>query len=221
MEAQKKVPFRQIRAVFDEDTITVYQAYNSQIADAAVAAQRLDASPLYRLSRMTWIKPSWTWVNYRSGYSYKDANQERILALKITHEGFLQILRSAHLSHGPPGYQIGGKQGARVVVQWDPERSPRLVKLDFRSIQIGIPGVMVGQWISDWIVGIEDVTAKARELKRVLDEDRNMATPELVERGLMPVEREYVVPDDLQDSLQMRVRIEEKEEVNIVDKEST
>ncbi len=32
------VPLRQIRADFDDDTITVYQAYAAPIADAALAA---------------------------------------------------------------------------------------------------------------------------------------------------------------------------------------
>lgn len=53
---------RCVRAHFDEDTITVYQAYNAQIAEAAVSAQRLDASPLYAPKRATWIKPSWNWM---------------------------------------------------------------------------------------------------------------------------------------------------------------
>ncbi|MFD0660801.1 DUF4291 family protein [Thermocatellispora tengchongensis] len=34
------VPFRQIRAAYTDETITVYQAYSSAIARPAVAAQR-------------------------------------------------------------------------------------------------------------------------------------------------------------------------------------
>ena len=49
-------PFRQIRAAFDQSTITVYQAYSPAIADAAVGAGRF--VPPFRLERMTWIKPS-------------------------------------------------------------------------------------------------------------------------------------------------------------------
>ncbi len=72
-----------IRADYDEETITVYQAYNRTIASAAVAEQKLNASPGFRTTRMTWIKPSWAWMLYRAGYSYKDPGQERILALKM------------------------------------------------------------------------------------------------------------------------------------------
>ncbi|KAJ4409433.1 hypothetical protein N0V85_004102 [Neurospora sp. IMI 360204] len=86
-----KPPTRQIRALQDQDgaRITVYQAYPSTIATAAVAHQRLDASPDFRTTRMTWIKPSWAWMLYRSGYSYKDPGQERILAIKMKREDFL------------------------------------------------------------------------------------------------------------------------------------
>lgn len=54
-----QVPYRQIRALYDDDTVTVYQAYKRSIADAAVKQQRLNASPDFRPGRMTWIKPSW------------------------------------------------------------------------------------------------------------------------------------------------------------------
>lgn len=66
MEAptEKAVPYRQIRASYDDETITVYQAYSSSIAIPAVKEQRLNASPDFLLGRMTWIKPSWCWMMY-------------------------------------------------------------------------------------------------------------------------------------------------------------
>ncbi|GAB2954105.1 hypothetical protein GCM10027203_67750 [Nonomuraea fastidiosa] len=50
------VPHRQIRPVFTERSITVYQACNASIATPAVAAQRFVAP--FKRERMTWIKPS-------------------------------------------------------------------------------------------------------------------------------------------------------------------
>lgn len=47
------VPYRQVRAVFDADTITVYQAYAAAIAEPAVAAQTFVAP--FKRERMTWI----------------------------------------------------------------------------------------------------------------------------------------------------------------------
>ena len=51
------VPYRQIRAFYDDKTITVYQAYSAAIAVPAVSDQKLCASPDFKLGRMTWIKP--------------------------------------------------------------------------------------------------------------------------------------------------------------------
>lgn len=58
----KAVPQKQIRALYDKDTITVYQAYSAAIAIPAVRQQNLCASPDFKLGRMTWIKPSWCWM---------------------------------------------------------------------------------------------------------------------------------------------------------------
>lgn len=55
-------PYRQIRALYTDTTITVYQAYSAAIALPAVAQQNLSAAPEFTFSRMTWIKPSWCWM---------------------------------------------------------------------------------------------------------------------------------------------------------------
>lgn len=64
---------QEIRAVFDDSTITVYQAYNKYIATAAVKAQTF--VPPFKTDRMTWIKPSLLWMMYRSGWATKE-NQD-------------------------------------------------------------------------------------------------------------------------------------------------
>ncbi|KAI8312899.1 hypothetical protein K4K59_005225 [Colletotrichum sp. SAR11_240] len=176
----------------------VYQAYSSSIAAAAVEAQRLDASPSFKLTRMTWVKPSWTWMLYRAGYTYKDPGQERILALKMPREYFIGLLRKGTLSHAAVA-----QDGEKVRIQWDPERTVRLDKLPYRSIQIGIPVGICKTWVKEGIVGIEDVTGRARELKRVLDEHPTISDGELAELGLMPSEEEFVVPDEVQETLEM------------------
>lgn len=191
--------YRAIRASFDEDCITVYQAYNASIASAAVQHQKLSASPLFKPSRMTWIKPSWCWMMYRSGYSEKDRNQERILAICMKHEHFTELLSNAGLAGSPH------TKGESVVVQWDPERGPRLEKLDYRSIQIGIPGLIRDQWINEWIEEITDVTEQAKSMKRMLDEDPTVDAEQLMECGLMPSERTYSVSDAIVQRLQMSI----------------
>lgn len=207
--AAGQVPYRQIRASYDDKTITVYQAYKASIADAAIAKQKLDASPDLKFQRMTWIKPSWSWMLYRAGYSYKDPGQERILALKMKHEDFIGLLKNADVNLVHSAVATGDRarvqtkerrtedEPAKVKVQWDPERTVRLDKLPYRSIQIGIPGALSQKWVEDWIVSIEDVTVKARELKKLLDEQPDIADEKLVELGLVPQEREYVVPEEV------------------------
>ncbi|KAJ9659080.1 hypothetical protein H2198_003369 [Neophaeococcomyces mojaviensis] len=200
---------RQIRAVYDDETITVYQAYNESIANAAVQQQRLSASPLF-LTRRTWIKPSWNWMMYRSGYSYKDANQSNILALKIKRSFFEKLLMAAVLTNA----KDVKRDEMTVSVQWDPERNVRIGRLDegtkgvrgsgapgVRSIQIGIPAMRNQDWLDEGIVGIEDVTWRARELKRVLDDSRenktSLSEKDLVKMGLIPEEKIYVLPEEV------------------------
>ncbi|KAI1752114.1 ATP-dependent RNA helicase DHX8 [Xylaria castorea] len=211
IQAKANPKHHQIRAYYDEEIITVYQAYNSEIASAAVQQQKLHASPKFQLTRMTWIKPSWCWMMYRAGYSYKDKNQERILALRMKHEHFIALLRNATLITEPskviaPGDTASFDKPTRekstvVKVQWDPERTPRLEKLGYRSIQIGIPRTLAATWTEEWILSIEDVTEKARALEKELRENQEVTDEELMGKGLVPPEREFLVPLDVQQAI--------------------
>lgn len=196
-------PYRQIRALYTPTTITVYQAYKSAIATAAVAHQKLNASPSFRTTRMTWVKPSWAWMLYRAGYSYKDPGQERILALTMKHEDFLKILSKGVASEAEGGGAGQERELPEVRIQWDPERTVRLEKLEYRSIQIGIPASLSEAWVEGMIVGIEDVTDKARELKKVLDERPDVSDEELIQLGLVPEERPFEISEELQRGLRM------------------
>ena len=193
--------YRAIRALYDTDCITVYQAYSAEIASAAVREQKLSASPAYRIDRMTWIKPSWCWMMYRSGYSYKDERQARILAIRIKHENFYTILRQARLAHRAKSAEEDA--GGSVVVQWDPERSPKIGRLEYRSLQVGIPRHLVPTYVDEWIESIEDATEVAKGLKECIDRDPAVSKDELIESGLVPAERAYEVPQDIYERLEM------------------
>jgi len=163
-------PYRQIRASYDEDTITVYQAYSSTIAIPAVKQQKLNASPDFRLSRMTWVKPSWSWMMYRSGYAKKQ-DQEVVLGIDISREGFEWALDQAVLStfhpeiHGSPDHWKKVLHDSPVRIQWDPERDWKIQIIDdVRAIQIGLSGEAVRRYVDDWIIHIEDVTPLAHEM---------------------------------------------------------
>ena len=55
---------KEVFAQYDRKCIRVYQAYNPMIAKEAVALQRFGES--FNVNRMTWIKPSFLWMMYRS-----------------------------------------------------------------------------------------------------------------------------------------------------------
>jgi hypothetical protein len=110
--------------------------------------------------------------------------------------------------HGGP---LTAEQRSKPIrVQWDPERGPNLEVLPYRSIQIGIGGgddELKRQWAEEWIVGIEDVTEKAKGLLEAVrekeGEGRRLGVEEAVKRGLMPEERVYEVDDEVRKILQM------------------
>ena len=88
-----------IRADFDARSIVVYQAYNDAIADAALSANRF--VPPFSLARMTWIKPSFLWLMHRSNWGQK-ANQNRILKVRITRQGWDEALSKGVLTSFEP-----------------------------------------------------------------------------------------------------------------------
>lgn len=55
MTTTAATPVRQIRAVYDDKTLRVYQAYSDAIADTALHHGRF-VSPPFSMTRMTWIE---------------------------------------------------------------------------------------------------------------------------------------------------------------------
>jgi len=175
------ISYRQIRAVYTNNTITVYQAYSNEIAEKALKAQRF--VPPFQFNRMTWIKPSFLWMMYRSGWGTKNG-QERVLAVDISRSGFEWCLENACLSHFDPAIHSSETVWQKAVeqtpvrIQWDPERSIRLARLDYRSIQIGLSGPAVEKYVGDWTTRIRDVTSFAHEIHRLLDAGEEKAAEE-------------------------------------------
>lgn len=92
-------PCYQVRADYDARTIVVYQAYAPAIADAALRAGRF-VTP-FSFHRMTWIKPSFMWLMHRSNWARKPG-QERVLAVRISREGWEEALSRAVLTTADP-----------------------------------------------------------------------------------------------------------------------
>ena len=183
-------PEREIRAVYTDETIRVYQAYNGIIAEEAVKLGTF--GPHFSMNRMTWIKPSFLWMMYRSGWAGKEG-QEHILAIDIKREGFDKAVRSAVLSSYHEDRGISREEWQRLVkssdvrVQWDPEKDVNGSDLPYRSIQIGLRGNAVYEYVNDWIVSLTDITAEVKRLDAMRKNGQNI-TP------FLPAEKVYV-PD--------------------------
>ncbi|MFE3597812.1 DUF4291 domain-containing protein [Streptomyces sp. NPDC059142] len=188
-----------VRAVFTDDTITVYQAYPARIADPALDAGTF-VDPFKR-TRMTWIKTSFLWMMYRSGWATK-SDQERILSIEITREGFEWALSRACLSHfdrtrfGTKAEWRAELESSPVRVQWDPDRDTGLNPLSRRAVQVGLSGEAVDRYLDEWIVGMTDVTAMAGDIRRAVrgGDDEEVA-------ALLPVEREYPLPEAVRERI--------------------
>ncbi|MEU3602382.1 DUF4291 domain-containing protein [Streptomyces sp. NPDC006798] len=171
-----------VRADYDARTIVVYQAYAPAVADAALRAGRFTAPFSFR--RMTWIKPSFNWLMHRSNWARKPG-QTRILAVRITHEGWTEALGAAALTTGDPAVLAD----APVHVQWDPERSPRGAALNHYSIQIGIGRTLIRTYAEEWVTEITDITPRARRIGELVRAGRTAQA-----ERLLPPERILPVP---------------------------
>ncbi|NJP66077.1 DUF4291 domain-containing protein [Streptomyces spiramenti] len=168
-------PRHEIRALHTTTTVTLYQAYSPGIGGPAARDGRFPAT--WRRERMTWVKPSFLWMMYRSGWGGKQ-DQETVLAIEIDRAGLEWALRNAVLSHytstlhpGRPAWRRALRQ-APARVQWDPERDLALRPLPHRSLQLGLAGEAAVRYADAWIVSISDVTPLAhrvRELVRIGD----------------------------------------------------
>ncbi|RFM25560.1 DUF4291 domain-containing protein [Deminuibacter soli] len=189
-----------IRALFDKHTITVYQAYNKNIAQLAVNSQTF-VSPPFKKERMTWIKPSFLWMMYRSGWATKE-NQEHILAIKIKRAGFEWALANACLSHFDSKLYSSYEEWKNLLsrlpvrVQWDPERDLKFNSLNYRTIQIGLSGIAVDLYITNWITEITDISDLCIKTKQVLIDGKISQAMDM-----LPKEETYPLPDTIADKI--------------------
>jgi hypothetical protein len=184
---------RFIIAQFDDKSVIVYQAFNATIADYAVQNQRF-GGPEYDFERMTWIKPSFLWMMYYSGWARRE-NQENVLAIRLSRAGFDSLLRTAVHVPVPAGSHPGKPnpsapaQGPDVQLQWIPYHDLKGNKTDRRAARIGLSGESLKRFNEEWILNIENITPYVRQQQQlVLAEDEAALA--------LPRERVYA-PDDL------------------------
>ena len=181
---------RHILAQYSANSLVVYQAYNPSIGHFAAKHGYFGGEFSY--TRMSWCKPNFLWMMYRSGWGTK-AGQEVTLAIRLKREFFDRVLAQAvPSSYAPEIYATKAEWSADVVgadvrLQWDPDHSPTGGVLQRRAIQLGLRGAMLAEYGREAILEIEDVS------DFVAAQRVHCIAP--FEDLLMPLERVYR-PDD-------------------------
>lgn len=182
---------RHILAQFDADTVVVYQAYRPAIGRFAAEHGRFGGE--FSLDRMSWIKPNFLWMMYRSGWGTKE-HQEVTLAVWLNRSAFDAVLREAVHSTFIP--EIYGDHGtwkkalgtSSVRLQWDPDHDPSGNPVERRAIQLGLRGDILARYANDWPVHIEDISA-------FVQQQREFVGGEERERLTVPQEMVFPVAD--------------------------
>lgn len=195
------------RGEFDEEGVYVYQAYGDAVADWALEHGSF-GGPSWKPDRMTWIKPSFAWMLYRSGYGRK-IGQTRILKMKLSHASLAYLLQHCECVHNSEKIEKAKKKEPCNTgrIQWDPERElfqaeqkqPRRMARQ-RSIQIGLSGTL-SQFYVKHTISILEVTDLAHQVERAhCANDVQSAMKALTTR--LPNEQPYMPdlpPDKLRD----------------------
>lgn len=112
---------KETRALFTDNTVRIYQAFPVEIAEEAVRLGTFGSH--FKMQRMSWIKPSFLAV-----------------ASTFNKSGFTDYNE----------WQQQVKQ-SDIRCQWDPERDIYGNPLDYRSVQLGLRGSALYEYVHNWI----------------------------------------------------------------------
>lgn len=150
-----------IMAQYDDEKIVVYQSYKKSIGEFAVKNQYFGGE--FSLERMTWIKPNFLWMMYRSGWGTKEG-QEYVLAIHLKKDAFKKYLENAVYSSYNNRLEISSEEWqdqvkeSSVRLQWDPDHDPFGGKLERRAIQIGLRNEFTHSFAKEDIILIENIS---------------------------------------------------------------
>jgi hypothetical protein len=184
---------KHILAQCRSDEILVYQAYNHQIADYAVANQVFGGEN-FSYARMSWIKPNFLWMMFRCGWATKP-NQERVLGIWLKKSFFEKILEQAVFSSFQPEVYADRDTWQKelrqkeVRLQWDPDHDLYGNKLERRAIQLGLKGDILKEYGQQQIQEIIDLTDFVREQKKKMDAGARDEILVLMEKAFLPENR--------------------------------
>ena len=157
-----------ILAHYDDSTVVVYQAYRASIGRFAIEHGRF-GGPDFSFTRMSWIKPNFLWMMYRSGWGTKEG-QEVILGLRLRRVFFDRLLAQAvPSSFDPTRFSTreswaNAVESSEVRLQWDPDHSPSGDKLTRRALQLGLRGRALEEFASTLVevIDLSDFVAEQR-----------------------------------------------------------
>ena len=184
---------RHILAQFDADSVIVYQAFRREIAEHAVRHGRFGGD--FSFDRMSWIKPNFLWMMYRSGWGTK-ADQEVTLAIRLPRSAFEQLLREAvHSTFASDVYSDercwrAAVASSSVRLQWDPDHDPRGRPLARRALQLGLRGDALRLFATEWVTEIQDISAFVAEQRNHRDDVEGAPL-------LTPCERVFPISDSV------------------------
>jgi len=162
---------RHILAQFDDASVIVYQAYRPAIGAYAVEHGHFGGDFSY--SRMSWVKPNFLWMMYRSGWGTK-SDQQVTLGLRLRRPFFDAILAQAVRSSLDRDrfatYEDWQRAvaGSEVRLQWDPDHHPSGAPLDRRAIQLGLRGHVLDAFGRRELLEVIDLSAFVAEQRSVL-----------------------------------------------------
>ena len=175
----------------DAGTILVYQAYRPSIARFAIQHGRFGGAFSY--DRMSWIKPNFLWMMYRSGWGMKEG-QEMTLALRLSRGFFESVLARAVASslgqscfESHDDWKVAVKS-SEVRLQWDPDHDPHGRAVARRAIQLGLRGSVLQAFGKNELLEVIDMTA-------FVEAQRTRLSRSGISDLQIPVESVYI-PDD-------------------------
>jgi hypothetical protein len=182
---------RHILAQYDDETVIVYQAYRPSIG--RFAAEHGTFGGDFSYSRMSWVKPNFLWMMYRSGWGTK-GDQEVTLALRLRRTFFDELLAQAVPSSWDRDQFATEEEWSRAVsgsavrLQWDPDYHPSGAKLERRAIQLGLRGAVLEAFGRRELIEVIDLSEFVAEQQARLSSGRVSALVTPRERVYRPAE---------------------------------
>lgn len=183
---------RHILACHDDETVIVYQAYRPSVGHHAIEYGGFGGDFSY--SRMSWVKPNFLWMMYRSDWG-RSMGQEIVLGVRLRRSFFDSLLERAVPSTFDPrscsdeAVWRAAVRDSDVRLQWDPDHLPDGSPCARRALQLGLRGDALEHYGKREIVEILDVTGFVQEQRRWLERG--------LENLLVPVKCIYQPPIDI------------------------